>query len=126
LSAAGDAMRVSKPVVRDEITAMIETQLAAFREGDATKAYRCASEGFREQVSPVAFARMVARNYPEIWQNVRAEVGIVRDDDTRATVVVHVFAKNADALYDYVLFHEKTGWRIGGVLRRDPKKANGV
>jgi hypothetical protein len=127
ISRASDApMRVSKPAIRDEITALIEAQLAAFRAGEVEKAYGCASEAFRAQVSAPAFVRMVERNYPEIWRNTRIEVGIVRDDGERAAVPVQVFAKNADAMYDYLLFRDKAGWRIGGVLRRDPKKSNGV
>jgi hypothetical protein len=126
-AAAEGSMRVSKPAVRDEVVAVIEGQLAAFRSGDAAKAYTFASEGLRVQTPLPAFVRMVQRNYPEIWQNTRAELGIIRDDGARATLVVQVFAKDSDAAYDYVLFKEEAGWRIGGVIRRRAsRKANGV
>jgi hypothetical protein len=126
-SRANDAaMRVSPPAVREEVAAVIEAQLAAFRASDVEKAYGCASQAFRAQVSLAAFARMVERNYPEIWRNTRADLGIVRGDDARVAVPVHIFTKTSDAIYDYVLYRDKAGWRIGGVLRRDPKKGNGV
>jgi hypothetical protein len=125
-AAEGGSMRVSKPAVKDEIIAVIEAQLAAFRAGNVEKAYGYSSEGLRVQTPVRAFARMVQQNYPEIWQSTRAEFSIVRDDGTRATLVVHVFAKDSDAAYDYVLFKESAGWRVGGVLRRESGKGNSV
>ena len=125
--AASDApMRVSKPEVRDEIVAVIEAQLAAFRGGDTAKAYSYASDGLRVQTALPEFASMVRKNYPEIWLSTRAEFAIVRDDGSRAMLAVHVVGKKSDATYDYVLFKEPAGWRIGGVLRHESRKADAV
>jgi hypothetical protein len=118
------AMPISKPAVSDQIVKVIEAQLAAFRAGDVAKAYTFASEPLRQQTPAPAFARIVQQNYPEIWQSTRAEFGLARDDGKRATVIVHVFAAKSDAAYDYVLFKENGGWKIGGVLRHEPSKAN--
>lgn len=122
--AADDDMHISKPAVRDEITAAIEAQLAAFRANDVAKAFDFAAAGLRTQTTVTSFARMVRQNYPEIWQSTRAEFGLVRDDGTKARLIVHVFAKTGEASYDYVLFKEKAGWRIGGVLRREARPAD--
>ena len=65
-------------------------------------------------------------NYPEIWANTRVEFGLVRDDGTQATVLVHVFSKASDVSYDYGLFKERAGWRIGRVLRRNAAGADKV
>jgi hypothetical protein len=116
---ADDTLHLSKPAVRDEITGVIEAQLAAFRANDVAKAFGYAAAGMRSQRTVPAFARMVKENYPEIWQSTRAEFGLVRDDGKKARLIVHVFTKTGEAAYDYVLFKEEAGWRIGGVLRRE-------
>ena len=124
--AASDTMHISKPEVGSEITAAIEAQLAAFRAGDVARAYSYSAAGFRGQTSLPAFARMVRQNYPEIWANTRAEFNLVRDDGAKARLIVHVFTKTGDASYDYVLFKEEAGWRIGGVLRHETRKSDAV
>jgi hypothetical protein len=124
--AAGDSMHFSKPEVGSAITAVIEAQLAAFRADDVAKAYSYSAAGLRMQTSLPAFARMVRQNYPEIWRSTRAEFGLVRDDGSKARLVVHVFTKTGDASYDYVLLKEEAGWRIGGVLRHEVNKSGAI
>ncbi len=119
--AADGTMRASKPEVKREIVAVIEAQLTAFRKNDPAKAYRLAAAVLRAQKPLAVFTAIVRENYPEIWANVRAEPGIVRDDGVRATVAVQVYSKNEDAAYDYTLVKEAAGWRITGVVRRAPK-----
>ena len=113
-------LRASKPEVRTAVVAVIEAQLAAFRAGEGAKAYGFAAAPLRAQTPLRAFLAIVQTNYPEIWASKRAEHGLVRDDGARATVRVHVFSAASDAAYDYVLFKEPAGWRIGSVLRHDP------
>lgn len=120
------ALRASKPEVRKEITEVIDAQCAAFRAGDLVKAYGFASADLRAQKPLRIFAEIVRDNYPEIWANMRAEFGLVRDDGTRAVLVVRVFAKESEASYDFTLVKERAGWRIGAVLRHAPTKANKV
>src|SRR5436309_797954 len=86
--AADSAMPASKPEVKKEIVAVIEGQLAAFRQGDAAKAYRFAAAELRAQKPLKTFTTIVRDSYPEIWANTRADFGIVRDDGTRASVTV--------------------------------------
>jgi hypothetical protein len=111
----------SKPEVRKAIVATIDAQLSAFRKHDIKKAYSYAATALQAQKPLQIFAQIVQTNYPELWINTRADYGIVRDDGTAATVVVHVYAKDADASYDYTLVKEAVGWRVHDVLRHDPK-----
>jgi hypothetical protein len=122
--AAEDGPHASKPEVRREIVAVIDAQLSAFRTGDMPKAYSYASAALRAQKPIRAFLAIVQDNYPEIWASTRAEFGLVRDDGTTATLLVHVFGKDSDAAYDYTLTKDPAGWRIAAVLRHAPKKSD--
>ncbi|HUR57539.1 MAG TPA: DUF4864 domain-containing protein [Opitutaceae bacterium] len=126
LRGAGTELRASKAEVRKEVIAVIEAQLAALRAGDATRAYNLAAAPLRAQTPLRAFVAIVQTNYPEIWTSTRAEYGIVRDDGTRATVLVHVYSKDGDAPFDYVLLKERAGWRIGSVVRHVMRKKDDV
>ena len=123
LSGADARPRASTPEVRKEIVATIEGQLRAFRRGEVEKAHGFATADLRKQKPLPVLTAIVKQSYPEIWANTRAEFGIVRDDGNRATVTVQVYAKDADAAYDFTLVKEAAGWRIHGVLRHEPKKA---
>lgn len=116
-------LKASKPDVRKEVAAVIETQLAAFRKGETEKAYALASEPLRAQKPLQVFEQIVQNGYPEVWANQRAEFGIVRDDGKQATVTVRVYSKRGDASYDYTLLKERVGWRVHGVLRHEAKGA---
>lgn len=126
LGADTGGRRASKPEVKNEVVAVIEGQLAAFRTGDTKQAYAFAAAALRAQNPLRQFLRIVESNYPEIWANTRAEFGIVRDDGRRATVLVQVFSQESRADYDYGLVRERDGWRIDSVLRHAPKKAEKV
>jgi hypothetical protein len=119
---AEGVLRASRPDVKKSILEVIDGQLAALRAGDVAKAYGFASSTLRAQTPLRAFVAIVQTNYPELWGNERAEYGIVRDDGTRARVLVQVFAEGRDATFDYVLVRERGAWRIGSVLRHDPRK----
>ncbi len=121
-AAAAEAMRASKPEVRQEVVAVVEAQLAAFRADDVAKAYGFAAAELRAQKPLPLFAGIVKGSYPEIWTNTRAECGLVRDDGTFARLLVHVFGRDGSATYDYTLVKERAGWRIRDVLRHAPKK----
>ena len=119
-------MPASKPDVKKEVVAVIEAQLTAFRKGDPAKAYTYAAADLRAQKPLRIFSAIVKDNYPEIWANLRAEFGIVRDDGKRATVTVQVYSKQTDAAYDFTLVKENAGWRIYGVVRHEPKSSGKV
>lgn len=113
-------MKASKPEVRKAVVALIEAQLAAFRKGAGAEAHGYASTELRRQKPLPVFMEIVRTNYPEIWANRRAEVGIVRDDGVSAKVVVRVYSDDGDASYDYGLVKEAGGWRVHGVVRHEP------
>ncbi|MEO5957544.1 MAG: DUF4864 domain-containing protein [Opitutaceae bacterium] len=124
--AAEGEMPASRPEVKKEIVATIEGQLTAFRKGEVEKAYGFAAAELRAQKPLRTFAAIVEANYPEIWANTRADYGIARDDGVRATLIVKVFSQESDATYDFTLVRERVGWRIYGVLRREPKQKGKV
>jgi hypothetical protein len=120
--AADGALRASRLEIKKEVVTVIEAQLAAFRKGDAAKAYTFAAADLRAQKPLPVFTTIVKENYPEIWSNTRAEFGIVRDNGMQATVIVQVYSKAGDAAYDFTLAKERAGWRIYGVVRHAPKQ----
>lgn len=123
MRAAEGAAPPSKAEMRRTIIATIEGQLAAFRDANPTKAFTFATTDFRRQTTVEIFAKMVRVGYPEVWNNAKAEFGVVKEDGGQAALTVRVFAKDGtSAAYDYILLKETEGaWRIGGVLRHDPR-----
>lgn len=119
---AEGSLRASRPEVKKAVLDVINGQLAALRAGDVAKAHGFASSTLRAQTPLRAFVAIVQANYPELWANERAEYGIVRDDGTRARVLVQVFVEGGHATFDYVLVRERGVWRIGSVLRHDPRR----
>jgi phage protein D len=119
--AHGAELRASKAETKRAIAATIEGQLAAFRAGDVPAAHAFAAAELRAQKPAAVFAEIVRTNYPEIWANTAAEIGVVFDDGARATVTVQVAGAGTRAAYDYTLKKEAAGWRIFGVLRRAVK-----
>jgi hypothetical protein len=126
LSSAADELRISKPEVRKDVLAVVDAQLAAFRASDPAKAYGLASSALRAQTPQRTFNSILQTNYPEIWANAGAEYGLVRDDGTRARVLVRVLSEKGDASFDYVLVKERNAWRIGSVLRSTVRKKDDV
>ena len=124
--AAEGTTRASTPEVKKEIVTVIDAQLAAFRKGDTARAYTYAAAELQAQKPLRTFTAIVKASYPEIWANTRAEYGIVRDNGRQAAVTVQVYSKDGDAGYDFTLVKERSGWRILGVLRHEPRKSGRV
>jgi hypothetical protein len=121
-AAAEPTMRASKPEVKKEIVAVIDAQLAAFRKGDAAKAYAFSAARLQAQRSFRTFANIVRQYYPEIWSNTGAEYGLVRDDGEQAVLNVRVISKAHAATYDYRLVKERAGWRIAAVIPHESRR----
>jgi hypothetical protein len=121
MQAADSGMRASKPDVKKAVVAVIEEQLVAFRKGETDKAYSFSSQRLQRRNSLRTFLAIVKSGYPEIWTNISAEYGIVRDDGETATVLVHVKGKQGEASYDYRLDKERVGWRIAGVVPHEAR-----
>ncbi len=122
--AAGEpgGLTASKPEVRRAVVAVVESQLAALRGNDLDTAYNLLGAQLRREKPFQLFVAIVESNYPEIWENQRADFGIVRDDGRMATVLVHVTGARGSATYRYTLVGERGGWRIHGIVLHEPDR----
>ena len=112
----------SSEAVKKAISAVIESQLAAFRAEDYAKAYTFAAEEIRGMFSLAQFEAMVKGGYPIIAHSSSAEFGIAIDTGDEAVVTVKV--QNADGKavsYQYHMTRQKGVWRIGGVSEVESK-----
>lgn len=102
--------------VRRQVVGVIESQFAAFRDGDYARAYSFAAPGIQQQHDVAAFERMVKDGYPIIayWRAV--SFGEVEDNGREAVVLVSVQGRRGRARYfRYLLIREAQAWRINGV-----------
>jgi hypothetical protein len=110
--------RLSDPPVKEELTTVINSQLAAFRKGDYAGAYNFAALGLRTRMSPAAFEQMMKDGYPQIAQSRDASFGVILDNGARAAVSVGIKSASGRMVhYQYLLTREPAGWRISGVTR---------
>ena len=113
---------VSSEPVKQELTAVIDGQLAAFRAGDYPKAYTFAAGGIKEMFPVENFEMMVKTAYPLIAGSAKAEYGLAFDTGEDAVVNVTVEdAKGQRAQYQYTLSKEKGVWKITGVVEQKPE-----
>ena len=113
---------VCSETVKQELTAVIDAQLAAFRENDYPKAYTFAADGIKEMFPVENFETMVKTAYPLIAGAAKAEYGLAFD--TGEDAVVNVTVENAQgqrAHYQYTLSKEKGAWKITGVVEQKPE-----
>ncbi len=116
--AAEPETRISPKKVRDEVRAVVESQLAALRKGDFEMAYGFAANGIKRQFGVRVFGLMLRRGYAPLLRHSHADLGIVRDDgDGVAQVAVTVTDNlNRSTAYRYWLVREGDVWRISGVV----------
>ena len=124
--------------VRRQVVGVVESQFAAFRDGDYALAYSFAASGLQQQLTVAAseqtkdgrllpqaelakravaaFERMVKDGYPIIayWRAV--SFGEVEDNGREAVVQVSVQGRGGRTrFFRYVLVREGNAWRISGV-----------
>ncbi len=112
----GSAAHPSTAPVKQELTAVIDAQLAAFRANDYPKAYTFAAEAIQGMFSTNRFEEMVKTTYPVIAGSAKAEYGLAFDTGEEA--VINVTVESADgkrAQYQYLLKKEDGAWKINGV-----------
>jgi hypothetical protein len=121
LLALGSPSAAQTPEAEQQAAAMTRTvldQLAAFRRGDWTGAYRFASAGIQARFSLEAFREMVTGGYAPIADSARATVlGTTSVDPEHGYVEIRVEGRDGetiDALYELV--REQGTWKIDGVL----------
>ncbi len=113
--------KLSDEPVKQELTRVIGSQLAAFRNGDFKSAYDYADSSLQQQFTAPAFREMVRTSYPAITTSASATYGIVFDNGRIAVVTVCVSSHAGNRLhYQYLLRRELAGWRISGVTRVRP------
>ena len=113
--------KLSEEPVKEELTRVIDSQLAAFRNGDFNGAYGYADSSLQQQFTAPAFREMVRTSYPAIATSASATYGIVFDNGRIAVVMVCVTSHAGNELhYQYLLRREPAGWRISGVTRIHP------
>ncbi len=106
----------SSAEVRRQVVGVVESQFAAFRDGDYALAYSFAASGLQQQLTVAAFERMVKDGYPVIayWRAV--SFGAVEDNGREAVVLVSVQGRGGRTrFFRYVLVREENAWRISGV-----------
>jgi len=114
-------LKPSTEAVKKELTGVIESQLAAFRDDDYKTAYTFAASGIKEQFPLSTFEQMVKTGYPVIAQSQSATFGVILDDGQQAVVNVTVKARSGKlARYQYLMIHEGKNWKITGVTEQAP------
>jgi hypothetical protein len=115
-SAADAKLKPSGENVKKELTDVIESQLAAFRQEDYAKAYSFAAAGIQKQFSRAAFEKMVKNDYPVIANSKSVRFGLITDNGKEAVVVANVRGNGKQlAQYQYLLVFQDSKWRINGV-----------
>lgn len=118
------AQNSQPPVVRPaELFAVVNGQLANFRDADFPGAYRHASSGIQQRFNLDQFSDMIRNEYSRIVRAQRVEFGFVESSGRHA--VIQVFFIDAAGQVTpciYTLVSEGEGWKIDGarVLRRWP------
>jgi VCBS repeat-containing protein len=116
---ADPKLKLSRDVVKKDITAVIESQLAAFRANDFARAFTFAATSIKDHFSFEQFQDMVKRGYPSIAKSKSANFGVALDDGQQAVVDVSVKGDDDKAIrYEYMLVMEDGKWRITGVLQK--------
>ncbi len=109
---------ISGDGVKNEVTHVIDLQLAAFRAGDFSSAYAFADSDLRRQFAPAAFEQMVKTSYPAMAISQTSNFGIILDNGGTAIVLVGVTVPaNRVIHYQYILRRERGKWKISGVTR---------
>lgn len=107
----------SSDIVKQELVAIVDAQLAAFREDDFTRAYAFAAGGIRGMFPQADFERMVKTTYPAIAKSRSADYGLAFDTGEEAVINVRVVgaADGRSVSYQYTLEKEDGVWKITGV-----------
>ena len=115
---------VAAEPTRKAVTASIQGQLDALRDGDGPKAVAYQSLGLRHGFgSPEGFVSGIRREYPEFGYFRSAHFGPVWTDNAArfAEVIVTVHGANGrTARGDYQMVKEAGGYRVAGVLGGRP------
>jgi hypothetical protein len=101
----------------DAIQDVIDSQMQAFRSGDAASAFTFASPMIQSMFgTPDNFGLMVQRGYPMIWNSAAVDYLGVREVEGRTVQRIRVRDAAGDTfLFDYEMIEGPEGWKINGV-----------
>jgi hypothetical protein len=108
--------KISEDNLEQELQRVVGSQLAAFRADDYPKAFEFAASSIKAQMSLPAFERMVKNGFPGIAHNSAAQFGFILDNGDHALVNVTLISAGQTHHYQYVLQHERAGWKVAGVV----------
>ena len=109
----------------EEIRAVIEDQVEAFRADDGARAFSHASEGIQARFgNPDNFMEMVRTGYPQVYRPISVEFQALKETGTLTIQEVFFFGQNGSAVVARY-YMQKNGdgvWKITGVdLRKAPE-----
>lgn len=110
-------MTESSPTVKQELIAVVDAQLVAFRANDFSRAYSFAAQGIRSLFPAADFEKMVRAGYPVIVYSASAEYGLALDTGEDAALAVRITGADGKTVTDflYTLSREDGVWKITGV-----------
>ncbi len=112
---------LSESATGEELTRVVRGQLTAFRNEDYLRAYELAADELRSQIPLPAFERMVKMRYPSIARSSSVKFGVIVDNGDEAIVNVAITGDGGGITnYQYFLQHQKSGWKVGGVVEVKP------
>jgi uncharacterized protein DUF4864 len=107
-----------------ELYSVVNSQLAAFRASDFSRAYRNASSAVQQKFSLAQFENMIRRDYSAMTETHRVEFGFVQVQGATALVPVLFFAGDGSVCaFLYNLVAEDGRWKIEGVETLHLKRA---
>ncbi len=107
--------RVPVPAPR-ELYSVVNSQLAAFRADDFSRAYRHETASVQQRFSLAQFEAVIRRDFAEITHADRVEFGVVRVDGATALVQVFFYSEDGSIRsFLYSLVAEDHTWKIDGV-----------
>jgi len=104
---------------RQAITTVISDQLAAFRKGDAERAFSLASPGIQAKFgTPAVFLEMVRSGYAPVYTARRASFRSLTVEDGVPVQAVELRDENGEGVLAlYFMEHEPDGsWKINGCV----------
>jgi hypothetical protein len=131
LSLCGVAIFVNDHVRRqlpapapNELFAVVEKQLAAFRTADYSSAYRHAASGVQQKFTMPQFEAMVRRDYSDMTNAQRVEFGLAKVNGRSAVVQVFFIGESGSMrMFFYSMIAEGDSWKFSGVqpMRSAPR-----
>jgi hypothetical protein len=120
-------IRPSDPQLREEVTAVIRMQVAAFQTNDFAKAYSFAGQGIKSNFALAGFERMVTDGYSDIVKSKAVSFGTMLDTGPEAIVEVMLENSRGDvSRYQYLMQREEAEWKVAGVVKAQRRSGHPV